>query len=69
VRIISLTKGYVAIVDDEDYEKLSRYKWFATTHRSSRTVYAMRHDRDMDGRRILIHMHKAALGVGSLTVE
>ncbi|MGC4375768.1 AP2 domain-containing protein [Fictibacillus sp. Mic-4] len=27
-REIPLTKGKVAIVDEEDYEKLSRYKWF-----------------------------------------
>lgn len=26
---IELTKGYVAIVDDEDYEWLSRYSWHA----------------------------------------
>lgn len=27
---IALTKGYVTIVDDEDYESLSRYKWYAS---------------------------------------
>lgn len=27
-KTIELTKGYVAIVDDEDYERVSKYKWY-----------------------------------------
>ena len=30
MRTISLTQGFKAIVDDEDYKELSKYKWHAT---------------------------------------
>ena len=38
---IQLTKGYVALVDDEDYERLSQFTWRVNT--CKRTNYAMRH--------------------------
>lgn len=37
---IQLTQGYAALVDDEDYEWLNRYKWQSLTGRA--TVYAVR---------------------------
>lgn len=40
MRRIKLSKGYSAIVDDEDYEYLSRWKWFA--QKMAHTVYAAR---------------------------
>lgn len=37
---ISLTRGYVALVDDEDFAELSKFKWQAKTLKGS--VYAQR---------------------------
>jgi hypothetical protein len=37
---IPLTRGQVAIVDAEDFEWLSQYKWFASWQKSARNYYA-----------------------------
>jgi hypothetical protein len=40
---IPLTKGYFAIVDDDDYERLSKHKWTAVvTGKHIKRVYAYR---------------------------
>lgn len=42
---ISLTKGRVALVDDEDFEKINKWKWHAVKPPNSNTYYAIRHVR------------------------
>lgn len=37
---IALSRGYVAIIDDEDFEKVSQYKWHASQH--EKKIYAKR---------------------------
>jgi hypothetical protein len=37
---IPLTQGKVALVDDSDFERLSKYKWFATQNRKNGNWYA-----------------------------
>lgn len=61
---IELTKGYKAIVSDEDYEGLSKYKWHAATSSKS-TVYAKRGTRkdDPQGSGKIILMHRQILGL------
>lgn len=34
IRLIPLTRGRAAIVDAEDYDKLSKFKWYLTTNKS-----------------------------------
>lgn len=58
---IPLTKGYVALVDDEDFERLSRWKWCAAERRGGR-VYASR-----AGGRIL--MHREILGLTDFRIK
>jgi hypothetical protein len=55
---IPLTKGCVALVDDEDYEELSKYKWYAWGGIVSRTAYAQRNIKRMDGN-TTIFMHRS----------
>jgi hypothetical protein len=43
MKTIELTQGQVALVDDEDYEELSKHKWSACWHPHARTFYAARH--------------------------
>ncbi len=52
---ILLTRGYVALVDDADYEWLSQWKWSALTSGTSKRVYASRHGG--------ILMHREILGL------
>lgn len=61
---ISLTKGYVAIVDNEDFERISKYKWHSLFDKSG-NVYAVTGDRykkGYNGQR-KIRMHRFILNI------
>lgn len=61
---ITLTRGYVALVDDEDYESLSAHKWSASVCMKNdgiRTVYARRYVMAGKRRQRIIHMHREIL--------
>jgi hypothetical protein len=53
VKTITLTKGYVATVDDEDFDFLMRWKWSATVRENGK-VYAVRGERG----RGAVYMHR-----------
>ncbi len=55
---IELTQGKVAIVDDEDYEWLNQWKWYALKHRS--TFYAVRNV-DNYPKQKKVYMHREIL--------
>lgn len=59
VQTISLTRGYVAIVDDEDYEQVSGRKWYAQV--ATHTVYAVR-DNWARGVKTAVSMHRVIVG-------
>lgn len=40
VKEIPLTQGKIALIDDDDYEKVNQYKWYAV--KKNRTCYAVR---------------------------
>lgn len=57
---IPLTQGKSALVDDEDYPRLSKPRWYA--QKDGRTWYAGRHSQtDPAGNRHLILMHRAII--------
>jgi hypothetical protein len=60
VKTIQLTQGKVAMVDDADYEALSKYKWYA--HKSGPTFYAIR-SAFANGKESKLPMHRQVLGL------
>lgn len=63
---IRLTRGCVALVDDEDYARLSRFNWFARFSSRSRTFYAARNtggeENIFDIKRRTVFMHHVVIG-------
>lgn len=60
VKQIFLTRGQVALVDDEDYDRINTFKWQARVR--EHTTYATRHPRK-DGTRQMVYMHREVLCV------
>ncbi len=60
---IPLTRGYVALVDDEDYERVNAIKWHPSIVRNKNgvTVYAGR-SISISGKRLTVYMHRFVLG-------
>ena len=55
---VKLTRGLVTIIDAEDFELVSRHKWFAS--RGQNTDYALRKQR-IDGRQQTVSLHRVLL--------
>lgn len=62
-RDIHLTQGQVAIVDDEDFDRISRHKWFAQWNPLGKRFYAVRNMRVEKNRQRPVFMHREVLRV------
>lgn len=59
IMAIPLSQGLFALVDGEDFEELSRFKWYALNN--GYTYYAVRHSSQKLGKRKLILMHRVVM--------
>lgn len=62
MKLLNLNKGYQTMVDDEDYENLSKNKWYAAVYKTG-YVYAVRGVRPTGKHMKQIRMHRQILGV------
>lgn len=66
---IPLTKGQSALVDECDYERLSKNKWYASWSACTASYYACRTPY-VDGKKRHVSMHREALGAaGKMQVD
>lgn len=60
---IPLTKGLVALVSQEDYERVNAFKWCASVESRGTKIYAIRR-KVVKGKSIKIRMHRFIMGLG-----
>lgn len=56
MKFIPLTRHLFAIVDDDDFEKVSQYKWQAVPDKSG--IFYARRRQTINGKRVCIRMHR-----------
>lgn len=62
MKLISLTKGFVTMVDDEDFNCLSQRTWHVSSVKSSPLQYAITNNGKIAGKHSLIRMHRLIMG-------
>ena len=62
MREIQLTQGQVALVDDEDFEWLNQWKWFAYASKTRKVFYAARQLPRVNGKQFTFYMHHEIIG-------
>ena len=58
---IPLSQGKIAIVDDDDFEKLNKHKWYALTDGRGHTHYVIRNSPRSSRHRNSIKMHRVIM--------
>lgn len=53
---IKLTKGQYTLVDNEDFERLNAYRWYIMWNKTTKSFYAMRNSKLVNGKYKTIHM-------------
>src|ERR1700748_219343 len=63
MKLIPLTKGFFAKIDDEDFERVNKFKWHVI--KGSKNVWYARtwNGKDEKGKRIILPMHRLILNV------
>jgi len=61
MKLIQLSQGKFATIDDEDFEKISKHKWFVK--KSCSTFYAVTNIPLGNGKKTIMRMHRYLLGV------
>ena len=67
MKLIPLTQGQFAMVDDEDYDRVNQFKWFAQKCRS--TFYAGRKTPRVNGKQTYQLMHVFIMGDNPLKLD
>ena len=55
---ISLRQGRIAILDDEDHDRLSHHHWVYRSERDGNSGYAMRHAKQPKGPSKTVYLHR-----------
>ena len=69
MKTIELTQGYIALVDDADFDRVSAHKWYANVDRRRGKVYAYRKTHGPHDKRKSIYLHRVLLGVSDPKVR
>lgn len=64
---IPLTQGQFALVDDEDFEELNQFKWYAL--KTKNTYYACRNFKNIDENKRIMLMHRQILKLKDPKIE
>lgn len=62
-KLIPLTQGKFAIVDDEHFDYLNQWKWYVQWNTSNQSFYANRKSKTINGKRHTISMASEILGI------